>query len=112
LVANDEPPVFIEFEEVVVNLNEPRLNRYLRLKLSLMVDQSQKAVVEKKVEKNQTNLKSWLLSFLADKTTDDIRGGTGQNRLRSEIKNHFNSVLFPNGHQYIRSILFEEFNIQ
>ena len=77
-----------------------------------MVDQSNQAEVEEAVTKNKTNLISWLLSFLADKRMDDIRGGTGQNRLRSEIQNHFNAVLFPSGHQMVRGVLFEEFNIQ
>ncbi len=110
--VSDEPPVFVDFGEVVVNLNEPRLNRYLRLKISLMVDADQKSEVDDKVTKNKTNLISWLLSFLADKRMDDIRGGTGQNRLRNEIRNHFNAVLFPDGFQHVRGVLFEEFNIQ
>lgn len=112
LVNEDESTIFVEFDEVVVNLNEPRLNRYLRLKLWLMVGESMKAQTEEALEKNKTNLVSWLLSFLADKKMDDIRGATGQNRLRNEIRNHFNAVLFPEGHQHIRGVFFQEFNIQ
>ena len=108
----NEVPAFIEFDEVVVNLNENRLNRYLRLKFSLLVDESKKADITKAVESNRSILKSWLISYLADKGMDDIRGATGQNRLRREIQNHFNSVLFPDGVHRVRNILFEEFNIQ
>ncbi len=111
-VADDEPPTFIEFGEVVVNLNESRLNRYLRLNISLLVDESQKAEIESLIEQKKTILKSWLLSYLADKGMEDIRGATGQNRLRREIQNHFNSVLFADGYQRIRNVLFLEFNIQ
>lgn len=111
-VAEDEPPTFIQFGEVVVNLNESRLNRYLRLNISLLVDESQKTEIESLIEKKKTILKSWLLSYLADKGMEDIRGATGQNRLRREIQNHFNSALFPDGYQRIRNVLFEEFNIQ
>ena len=108
----DEPPSLVEFGEVVVNLNESRLNRYLRLNISLLVDQSDNDAVTKSVEDNQPILKSWLLSYLADKGMDDIRGATGQNRLRREIQNHFNSVMFPGSPPKIRNVLFQEFNIQ
>ncbi len=108
----DEPPALVEFGEVVVNLNESRLNRYLRLNISLLVDQSAKDSVETSVKENQPILKSWLLSYLADKGMDDIRGATGQNRLRREIQSHFNSVMYPGTEPKIRNVLFQEFNIQ
>ena len=109
---NDEPPALVEFGEVVVNLNESRLNRYLRLNISLLVDQSVKDAVAASVKENQPILKSWLLSYLADKGMDDIRGATGQNRLRREIQSHFNSVMYPGAEPLIRNVLFQEFNIQ
>lgn len=109
---SSEPPALIEFGEVTVNLNESKLNRYLRLKISLLVSQAKKSEIEGLLEKNQAILKSWLLGYLADKAMEDIRGATGQNRLRREIQAHFNSVLFPNKSPLIRDVLFQEFNIQ
>ena len=113
-MADDEgePPALIEFGEVTVNLNESQLNRYLRLNISLLVSKKNKAAIEKLLEKNQAVLKSWLLGYLADKAMEDIRGATGQNRLRREIQAHFNSVLFPGKAPRIRDVLFQEFNIQ
>ncbi len=107
-----EPPALIEFGEVTVNLNESQLNRYLRLNISLLVSQKNKPEIENLLEKNQAVLKSWLLGYLADKAMEDIRGATGQNRLRREIQAHFNSVLFPAKAPLIRDVLFQEFNIQ
>ena len=112
VVNPDEPPVFVDFGEVVVNLNEPRLNRYLRMNISLQVHKEFQSDVATAVEKNKTNLISWLLSYLSGKQMEDIRGTEGQNRLRREIKNHFNASLFPTGHEHVKSILFTEFNIQ
>ncbi|MGI9519875.1 MAG: flagellar basal body-associated FliL family protein [Pirellulaceae bacterium] len=109
---NAEPPALVEFGEVVVNLNESRLNRYLRLNISLLVNQSEQLAVQKSVEENQPILKSWLLSYLADKRMDDIRGATGQNRLRREIQSQFNSVMFPGDEPRINNVLFQDFNIQ
>jgi flagellar basal body-associated protein FliL len=110
--GGEHAPVLIPFQEVIVNLNESRLNRYLRLKITLMADPQDELRTREELEKKQQVLKSWLLSYLADKALDDIRGATGQNRMRREIQNHFNAVLFNDGIQRIRNILYEEFNIQ
>ncbi len=103
---------FVSFDEVVVNIDEPRLTRYLRLKVSLQVYESDKLDVEKMIEKKKLILRDWLTSFLGDQGMESIRGAAGHNRLRREIKDHFNSVLAPDGNELILGILFEEFNVQ
>lgn len=105
-------PAYIDFGEVVVNLDEGRLNRYLRISLTLQVDEQQQAEITQKVEVSRAVLKSWLLSYLSDKDMEEIRGAAGQNRLRREIQDHFNTVLFPDGYDRIHEVLFQEFNIQ
>lgn len=112
LKGAQEHPGFIPFGEVVVNLDEGRLNRYLRVNLTLQVDEAQRLSVTERLESRRSVLKNWLLSYLSDKDMEDIRGAAGQNRLRREIQNHFNSVLFPEGYDRIHEVLFEEFNIQ
>jgi flagellar basal body-associated protein FliL len=103
---------FIPFDETVVNLNDGRLSRYLRLKLVLHVDEAQKEQITELVEERKVILKDWLLSYLSDKDMEAIRGAAGQNRMRREIMDHFNTTLFPDGFDRIHDILFEEFNVQ
>ena len=103
---------FVSFGEIVVNLNSDRLNRYLRLHITMQIKESDKLDIEKLIEEQNPQLKSWLLSYLSDVSMDDIRGAAGQNRLRREIQDHFNSTLFTDGYDRIRDILFEEFNVQ
>ncbi len=107
-----EPQAFVQFGDAVVNLDEGRLTRYLRISVTLQVPKSEVTRITKLVEDQKANLKSWLLGYLSDKGMDDIRGRAGQNRLRREIQDHFNSVLFSDGRHYITDVLFEEFNIQ
>jgi len=112
-----EPPPpdrveFLTFGDVTVNLNEGRLNRYLRLKISLQIDRLQLELVTKAIDKQKLILRNWLLSHLSDKDMEEIRGAAGQNMLRREIRDHFNTVLFTDGYDRVYDVLFEEFNIQ
>lgn len=110
--ALDDNPEFIPFGEVVVNLDDGRLNRYLRLNVTLQVHADHVQEVTDLIEKRRVVLKNWLLSHLSDKDMEQIRGAVGQNRLRREIRDQFNTVLFPDGYDRIHDVLFEEFNVQ
>lgn len=103
---------FLPAGDVTVNLAEGRMNRYLRLKLALHIRKADQERVRKAVDVNQMLLRNWLLSHLADKELDEIRGKAGQNALRREIRDYFNTTLFPDGYDRIYDILFEEFNVQ
>jgi len=111
-IKPEEAQDFIMFGDVTVNLDEARLNRYLRTSITLQVDKSKKKEIEELVEKRKVSLKNWLLGFLADFDMDEIRGAAGQNRIRRQIQDHFNGVLFDDGYDRIHEVLFEEFNVQ
>jgi len=103
---------FVPFPDKTVNLNDDRLTRYLHVSFSLQVEKSDETDVTQLVEKNEAILANWLVSHLSDKSMDDIRGAAGQNRLRREIQDQFNTVLFPDGYDRIYDVLFEDFNVQ
>ena len=105
-------PIYLSFGEVVVNLDEGRLNRYLRMKLTLQVERRHEESIRKLIESQSAILKNWLIGHLSDKDTAEIRGAAGLNMLRREIQDQFNVVLCPDGHDRVRDVLFEEFNIQ
>ena len=113
-----EDTVFLPFGEpgkdqsVVVNLDEGRLSRYLRIAISLQIPKSQEETFKKLIEAKKIVLRNWLLSKISDLDHDDIRGAAGQNRLRREIREQFNAVLCPDGYDQIYDVLFEEFNVQ
>ena len=108
----DEDVVFIEFDEVTVNLDEARFSRYLRINFSLQVAKSQQLNVSKKVDAKKSILKNWLQTHIAEKSTDDLRGKFGRNRLRREMHDYFNKALFNDGIERIQDVLFSEFNVQ
>ncbi len=103
---------FVPFDQVVVNVNEQRLSRFLRIKLIVVVDAADEKPIGELVVKNKAILKNWLISHLSDKGMQDVTGAVGINRARREIQDQFNYLLFPDGSEKIRDILFEEFNVQ
>ena len=74
-VKVDHKPAFVPVGDVVVNLSEERLTRYLRVKLILVVDGSQEKNVKELFDKNKAILKNWLISHLSDKTLAEVQRG-------------------------------------
>jgi len=117
-MPKQEDTIFLPFGEpgkdqsVVVNLDEGRMSRYLRIAITLQIPKSQEEPLKKLIEAKKIVLRNWLLSKISDLDLDDIRGAAGQNRLRREIREQFNTVLCPDGYDQIYDVLFEEFNVQ
>jgi len=105
-------PTFVPFGRTVVNLNDPTLTRYLSLEVTLQVDGADEEDVKTTLGSRKPILQTWLTSHLADKTLEEIRGKVGVNRLRREIQDNFNQLLFTDGKERIQDILFEEFHVQ
>ncbi|MEL7497681.1 MAG: flagellar basal body-associated FliL family protein [Planctomycetota bacterium] len=108
----DEEVAYIAFDEVTVNLDEARFSRFLRLKFSLQVAKSQKAEIEAMVEEKSVVFKNWIQIQLAEKGTEDLQGKFGRNRIRRELQDFFNRVLFDDGIERIQDVLFDEFQVQ
>ena len=98
--------------EVTVNLDEARFSRFLRLSFSLQVAKSQKAEIELMVEEKAVVFKNWIQIQLAEKGTEDLKGKFGRNRVRRELQDYFNEVLFEDGVERVQDILFNEFHVQ
>lgn len=105
-------PQFVPFGRIVVNLNEPALTKYLSLDITLLADAKDEDAVVSGVESRLPILRTWLTSHLADKSMEDVRGKAGINRLRREIQDQFNALLFDDGRERVRDVLFEEFHVE
>ena len=103
---------FVEFDEIIVNLNDARYSRFLNCKFSLQVDAAQQTAIEELVAKKNVMLKNWIISHLRDKQLDAIKGMVGQNALRREIHSKFNEILFTDGIERVQDVLFQDFKVQ
>lgn len=105
-------PVYLHFDHLVVNLNEPNLVKTLMVEFAVKTDAKFETEVKEALERERPVLKTWLTSHVADKSIEDIRGKVGINRLRREIQDNFNSLMFKDGHERIQDILLEEWHVE
>jgi flagellar protein FliL len=103
---------YVSFGEAIVNLNEDRLTRYLKVKILLVADASEDKPLTELIQKKKPILKNWLIAHLSDKSLQEVSGASGVNKLRREIWHQFNSELYPDGSEKILDIFFEEFVVQ
>jgi flagellar basal body-associated protein FliL len=104
--------VIVPFSDIVVNLVDPRMQRYLRVKIAVLVDADAEEEATALLAKHKAAVKSKLIGHISGKEIKDVSGTVGVNRLQRELLERFEDVLYPDGHSQIRAILFEEYVIQ
>jgi flagellar protein FliL len=102
----------VPFGDVVVNLAEERMTRYIRVKIVLEVDEKSELVAVEHIAKHKAAMKSWLISHLASKRLTEVAGSVGVNRLQREILERFDEMLYPEQEDRLLGVLFEEFMVQ
>ncbi len=104
---------YIDFGEVTSNLNEPQMARYIMatIQLAISADDNKKEIGDL-IDKEKPRLKSWLTTYFGGCTLNDVRGTKHQNRIRREICDRFNELLWPGQKPLIREVLFGKFAIQ
>lgn len=103
----------INMEPVVASLKEPRVDRYVRVTLTLeMSPEAQKDKTGQFIKNNTAILRNWLTIYLADLTLEDVSGRRNLKRIQAEILDGFNELLFPDTKPLIVRVLFNEFAIQ
>lgn len=110
--GHEEKLATVPVGDVVVNLAEERMTRYLRIKVAVQVEAAEEKKLAEHVEKHKAALKSWMISHIAGKTLKDVSGTVGVNRLQREILERFDDLLYPSGDSPMRAVLFEEYVVQ
>lgn len=108
----DSKTAIVPFGDVVVNLVEERQQRYLKLKIAVLVDAEAEKEVTDMVTKKKAAVKSALIGHLAGKGTKDVSGSIGVQRMQRELLERTEEVLYPDGGSRIRAVLFEEYVVQ
>lgn len=103
---------YIDLDPIIVNLNEPRLARYVRAAITITLKKENEKTAKKVIEANMPKLKNWLTLNLAGRTLEDVRGTKNLNALARDIQDAFNQQLWPDQPPQIEGILFKEFAVQ
>jgi flagellar basal body-associated protein FliL len=82
------------------------------VKVLLVVEEGDVKEVTDLLQKQKAFLKSWLIGYLSDQSLQDVGRNVGLNRIRREIRDEFNRMLYPDNTEKIYDILFDEFVVQ
>ena len=103
---------YFDLEPIIVNLNEPRLARYIRATLTLAVRSEDERVAKEAVEKKMPELKSWLILYLSDCSIEQVRGAANLNHVLRDIQDSFNEKLWPDSRPMIVRVSYKEWAVQ
>ena len=106
---------FYNLDPVVANINEPGATRYVRITLTLELDEeADTEAVAATIEEKKPIITNWLTIYLASLSLDDIQGDKNLKRIQGQILDSFNEKLLSGSDSkpVIKSILFKEFAIQ
>ena len=102
-----------DLEPVIANLDEPGVTRYARVTITLQL--SPQMNLEKGspfLDEKKPILRDWLTTYIAGLSLERVRGTRNLARIKKEVRDSFNELLFPQSKPFINDILFKEFAVQ
>lgn len=107
------PWTYDAMEPVLANLDEPGVTRYVRVTISLEVSpEMDKEKGKAFLDQRSMVLRDWLTTYFAGLSLEDVRGSRNLNRIKRDVQDQFNELLFPGTKPFIRQVLFREFAVQ
>jgi flagellar basal body-associated protein FliL len=113
VIIGKESWIYDKLDSIVANLDEPGVTRYVRvsiiLEISLKVDPRKGQVF---LDEKKAVLQDWMTTYLAGLSLEDVRGSRNLNRIKREVLDQFNKLLFGPDKAYVEKVLFKEFAVQ
>jgi len=105
--------LYTKMDPIVANLDEPGVTRYVRVAVILeMSPQLDSINGETFLEEKKIILQDWLTTYLAGLNLEDVRGSRSLNRIKRDVLDQFNNLLFGPDKPYVEKVLFKEFAVQ
>ena len=102
-----------DLETVIANLDEPGVTRYLRATITIELSNE---MDERKglpfMDSMALELRDWLTTYFAGLSLERIRGTRNLSRIKKEIRDHFNVILFPETKPFVEGIFLKDFAVQ
>jgi len=112
--GKDQTPwTYDQLEPVVANLDEPGVTRYVRICITLEISpEMDPSKGQSYIGERKLILRDWLTTYFAGLSLEDVRGTRNLEKIKRQVQDEFNDILFPNGRPYVKRILFKEFAVQ
>ncbi len=104
---------FFELDAVLANLDEPGVTRFLRASITIQFTKEYDvAVGGPLVNEKKMILRDWLTTYFAGLSIEDVRGTMSLARIKNQIRDQFNEMLFPDSKPLVHAIILKEFAVQ
>jgi flagellar basal body-associated protein FliL len=108
-----KPWMFDKLDSVVANLDEPGVTRYVRVSVILEMSPDLDFIEgEVFLDEKKIVLQDWMTTYLAGLSLEDVRGSRNLNRIKREVLDQFNKLLYGSDKPYVEKVLFKEFAVQ
>jgi len=105
--------IYDQLEPVLANLDEPGVTRYVRVTVTLEMSADMDRVKgEEFLTARQMVLRDWMTTYFAGLSLEDCRGTRNLSRIKKEVVDNFNKILFPDSRPFVESVFFKEFAVQ
>jgi flagellar basal body-associated protein FliL len=102
-----------DLEPTVGNLDEAGSMRFLRVSISL--EMSPELDAEKSMgylDEREAVMKDFITTYVAGLSLERVKGSSNLNRIKKELRDGFNELLFPEGKPLVLRVFLREFAIQ
>jgi flagellar basal body-associated protein FliL len=105
--------LFTKMDSIVANLDEPGVMRYVRVSVVLQISPKVDSIRgEVYLEEKKIVLQDWMTTYLAGLSLEDVRGSRNLTRIKRDMLDKFNKLLFGPDKAYVEKVLFMEFAVQ
>lgn len=102
-----------ELELITRNLNEPGATRMIQFAVVMELSEEMDEELGKEfLESKKMYLQDWLGTYLSNLNLLQVQGGSSQNRMKNEIKESFNEILFPDTKPLVNKIMLKGYILQ
>ncbi|MFP4356321.1 MAG: flagellar basal body-associated protein FliL [Phycisphaerae bacterium] len=97
------------FDRITVSLKSDRGHSYLIAVIVLKVKTNYMEAVQARLDEKKREVKDLMITYLGGLTVKDVLGSTNQNRIKRELRDKLNNLLWPKRRPGIYAVMFDEF---
>lgn len=113
LAENPDKAWTFELDPITSNLNERGATRMIQVTVIIeLSDRMDKTKGQEFLNDKVIRLRDWLGTYLAGLKLEQVSGSSNQTRMKVDISENFNEILFPDTKPLIQKVYLKDFIIQ